>query len=184
MSLIVHSFVRLALAVWMVLFALAGNAEAPQTGPVVDDFGPAFPAPDTAFNLLPDRSYKVRLDVASGGDAETSNRALESAARYLNMHAQSGINVDNLRFALVVHGSATADLLTDSAFQARFGKPNPNSALLAALNEAGVDIYLCAQSAVYKGFAWEEFDPAVTIAVSAMTAHVRLESEGYGVIPF
>ena len=31
---------------------------------------------------------------------------------------------------------------------------------------------------------WDEFNPAVTIAVSAMTAHVRLQQEGYTLIPF
>jgi hypothetical protein len=29
-----------------------------------------------------------------------------------------------------------------------------------------------------------EFNPAVTMALSAMSAHVRLQSEGYTLIPF
>ncbi len=47
-----------------------------------------------------------------------------------------------------------------------------------------MEIYLCGQSAAHKEFAWDEFNPAVIIAVSAMTAHVRLEHAGYAVIPF
>jgi hypothetical protein len=30
----------------------------------------------------------------------------------------------------------------------------------------------------------EEFNPAVAMALSAMSAHVRLQSEGYTLIPF
>jgi len=52
------------------------------------------------------------------------------------------------------------------------------------LNEAGVKIFLCGQTAAYRGFATEELHPAVTMALSAMTAHVRLQSEGFTLIPF
>jgi len=47
-----------------------------------------------------------------------------------------------------------------------------------------VVIYLCGQTAAYRGFAAEELSPVVTMALSAMTAHVRLQSEGYTLIPF
>ena len=156
----------------------------PETGPGIKAFGPVFSSPANAYNLVPGQRYKVRSDVAAGSGEATTNRGLESAARFLNMHAQLGIQPEILNFALVVHGSATQDLLHDEAYRLRFGQENPNTALLVALTEADVDIYLCAQSASYKGFDWKEFHPAVTVAVSAMTAHVRLESEGYTVIPF
>ena len=160
-------------------------AAQPVTGPVIEGFGPVFQPPEDAYNLAPDTRYKVRLDVAASGKSPMGrNRALESAARFLNMHAQRGIDPKNLDFALVVHGAATKDLLSDKAYRARFEEDNPNTALLGALGDAGVAIYLCAQSAAHNALAWDEFNPAVTIAVSAMTAHVRLESEGYTVIPF
>ena len=83
-----------------------------------------------------------------------------------------------------MHGSAGKDLLNDSAYEARFEKPNPNTAMLSALHGAGVKIYLCGQTAAYRGFAADEINPAVSVALSAMTAHVRLQSEGYTLIPF
>ncbi len=167
------------------VIASAALAGSPATGPVIDNYGPAFDTPADAYNLAPDTPYKVRLDVASSGDSPAQrNPMLESAARFLNMHARTGIDPGNLAFALVVHGPATRDLLSDAAYQSRFGQANPNTGLLAALQKAGVGIYLCGQSAAYKQFDWGEFNPAVTIAVSAMTAHLRLESEGYAVIPF
>jgi intracellular sulfur oxidation DsrE/DsrF family protein len=171
----------------LLLTCLSGLALAgpPRTGPVVEGFGPAFESPEGAYNLAPDTHYKVRLDVAGSGKSPSGrNHALESAARFLNMHVQRGIDAENLDFALIVHGAATRDLLSDAAYRSRYGEGNPNTALLAALDKAGVDIFLCAQSAAHKQFTWDEFNSAVTIAVSAMTAHVRLESEGYAVIPF
>ena len=53
--------------------------------------------------------------------------------------------------------------------------------------ETGIEdakIYLCGQTAAYRGFAAAELNPVVTMALSAMTAHVFLQSEGYTLIPF
>ena len=53
-----------------------------------------------------------------------------------------------------------------------------------SIESAGVKIYLCGQTAAYRGFAVSELNPAVNLALSAITAHVRLQSEGYTLIPF
>ena len=79
---------------------------------------------------------------------------------------------------------AANDLLTDTAHRARFNDPNPNTALIDQLTGAGVKIYLCSQTAAFRNIAWEEFRPDVIIALSAMGAHVRLQHEGYSLIPF
>jgi len=160
-------------------------AAGPVLGPVVKNFGPVFPLPENAYNLAEDTQYKVSMDVSRTGDfVEDKNRSIESAARFLNMHARTGIDMENIEFALIVHGAATKDLLSDEAYEARYEEPNPNTAMIDELNKAGVKIFLCSQSAAYKKFGYDEFDPAVTIAVSAMTAHVRLQKEGYQLIPF
>ena len=112
------------------------------------------------------------------------NRHMESAARFLNLHARNGIDPGHIEFAIVVHGSAGKDLLKDDAYEARFGESNPNTAMLAALHKAGVVIYLFGQTAAHRGFAAEELNPAVSLTLSAMTAHVRLQSEGFTLIPF
>ncbi len=177
------TLIGMALVVfWGSVHAVAGP---PAKGPVIKNYGPVFESPENAYNLAPDTPYKVRMDVSRTADfPEDRNRMFESAARFLNMHAQQGIDPKNMEFALVVHGSATKDLLTDEAYKSRYEENNPNTRMLEELSNAGVKIYLCAQSAAHKKFGWEEFNPAVTIAVSAMTAHVRLETEGYTVIPF
>ena len=166
---------------------LAGYVYAvePQTGPVIEAFGAVYDVPEGSFNLNKDTHYKVSMDVSATGDFSSDlNRHIESAARFLNLHARNGIDPENIEFAIVVHGSAAKDLLKDVAYEARFDEPNPNTAMLAALQKAGVEIYLCGQTAVHRGFTAEELNPAVSLALSAMTAHVRLQSEGYTLIPF
>jgi len=157
----------------------------PQTGPVIEGFGAVYEVPAGAFNLNKDTHYKVSMDVSATGDFSSDlNRHIESAARFLNLHARNGIDPEDIEFAIVVHGSAAKDLLKDAAYEARFDEANPNTAMLAALQKAGVEIYLCGQTAVHRGFTAEELNPAVSLALSAMTAHVRLQSEGYTLIPF
>jgi intracellular sulfur oxidation DsrE/DsrF family protein len=178
-------FRKLMVCLGMLLLVASVNAAEPQSGPVIKAFGPVFEVPEGAWNLQKDRLYKVSMDVSASGDFYSDlNRRLESAARFLNMQARNGTDLKNIEFAIVVHGSAGKDLLKDGAYETRFEEANPNTAMLSALAGAGVKIYLCGQTAAYRGFAIEELHPAVTIAVSAMTAHVRLQSEGYTLIPF
>ncbi len=165
--------------------ATALLAAEPVTGPVIANHGPVFAPPANAYNLASDTLYKVSMDVSRTGDfPEDLNRSVESAARFLNMHARNGIKPGNIEFALIVHGAATRDLLTDAAYRARYDETNPNTRLLQELHAAGVRIYLCSQSAAFMRFDYDDFNPAVTMAVSAMTAHVRLQQEGYTLIPF
>ena len=172
---------------WVALLVLVGHVYAiePQTGPVIKAYGPVYDVPDGSWNLKKDSPYKVSMDVSATGEFSGElNRRIESAARFLNLHARNGVDPKNIQFAIVVHGSAGKDLLTDAAHDARFDMPNPNTAMLAALHHAGVKIYLCGQTAAFRGFSLEELNPAVSLALSAMTAHVRLQSEGYTLIPF
>ena len=157
----------------------------PQTGPVIKAYGPVYAVPGGAWNLEKGTHYKVSMDVSASAESKGGlNRRIESAARFLNLHARNGIDPKDIEFAIVVHGSAGKDLLTDTAYEARYDEPNPNTAMLTALHDAGVKIFLCGQTAAHRGFAVEELNPLVSIAVSAMTAHVRLQSEGYTLIPF
>ena len=178
-------FKKLFVAMAVSCLATSLMAAEPVTGPIIKGYGPVFEVPDDSYNLRIDTHYKVSMDVSASGDfPEDRNRRLESAARFLNLHARNGIDPKKMEFAIVVHGGAGKDLLKDDAYQARYDEANPNTAMLSELNEEGVKIFLCGQTAAYRGFAKEELHPAVTMALSAMTAHVRLQSEGFTLIPF
>lgn len=176
---------RLFAPAFLLFIAVNLNAAESQTGPLIEAYGPVYDVPSGAWNLVKGTHYKVSMDVSSTGDFSGDlNRRIESAARFLNLHARNGIQPEDMDFVIVVHGSAGKDLLKDAAYEKRFGETNPNTAMLAALHEAGVKIYLCGQTAAHRGFDAEELNPAVELALSAMTAHVRLQSEGYTLIPF
>jgi intracellular sulfur oxidation DsrE/DsrF family protein len=178
-------FRKVWLGVGFSLLVTSAIAAESQTGPVIKNFGPVYEVSDGAFNLDKNTHYKVSMDVSATADFSSDlNRHFASAARFLNMHARNGIDPDNIEFAIIVHGGAAKDLLKDAAYEIKFDEPNPNTAMLKELSEAGVKIYLCGQTAVHRGYAIEDLNPAVTMALSAMTAHVRLQSEGYTLIPF
>ena len=131
-----------------------------ETGPRVPGYGPVFPVVDGAYALANDHHYRITKDISATADSpDQLNRHLDSVARLLNMQARAGTPPQNLDVAVVVHGAAGRDMLSDAAYRRRFGTDNPNTGLLAALGDAGVAIYLCGQT-------------------------VRLQSEGYTLIPF
>jgi intracellular sulfur oxidation DsrE/DsrF family protein len=167
------------------LLCITAVAATPQTGPVLEQYGPVYAVPDNGFDLQSGVDYRVSMDVsATMPDPDMLNRHLESAARFLNMQARSKTAAGNITLAIVVHGKAAQDLLTDSAYDARFQRVNPNTGLLTALASAGVKVYLCGQTAARNKFEAQDLHPGVTMALSAMTAHVRLQTEGYTLIPF
>ena len=160
-------------------------ASEPETGPLIENFGPIFSVPGDSFNLKPDQRYKIIMDVGKGPDDPAEiNRNIETAARFLNMHSRNGIKPENLELAIVLHGSGIHAALKNEAYAEHFLVENRNKELISALNNAAVKIYICGQSAGYNGYAEKDFLPAIIMAVSAMTVHVRLQQEGYEAILF
>lgn len=176
---------RAILAVFLGLLSVIASAQDAVTGPVIKDFGPVMMPPKGSYNLDPDTHYKVSIDIGKRAEFPGDlNPWLVSSARFLNMHAQTGIPKENIEFAIVVHGEAAIDLLNDAAYEKRETDSNPNIPLLEQLKAAGANIYLCSQTALFRNMKPEEFHPSVTMAMSAMTTHVRLQHEGYTLIPF
>ena len=168
-------------------FASVAHAEsaAPATGPVIKDFGPHYPDAAPGFVTATVSDTHVVFDIArSDQDADLVNPRIETAARFLNMHAANGIDPAQMHLALVIHGAAAGDVLSDSAYKQRNGIANPNSPLIAQLADAGVEFIVCGQTAAYRGFSAEEFAPNVKQALSAMTALVTLQNKGYALIQF
>lgn len=172
-----HLAVAASVSALFALPALAGP-DAFVPGPRVPSYGKSAPVP--GVTLLADTVLKVAFDVSAASEGEAVNRNLDSAARFLNMHALAGLPAENVKVAIVVHGPAAADLLTDAAR----GGPNPNVGLIAELVAAGASIQLCGQTAASKDIDAEDLLPGVTLALSAMTAHALLQQEGYTLNPF
>jgi intracellular sulfur oxidation DsrE/DsrF family protein len=167
------------------LFLVQAHAVDTVTGPIIEGYGPVIEMPDADFVLDTNRLHKVVFDVArSPTDPADLNRSIETVARYLNLHARSGVKLENMQVALVLHGGAGADSLSDAAYEKRHQIPNPNSELLKKLKGAGVDIYLCGQTAGFRGISKNELAKPVTLATSAMSVLVELQGQGYSLIAF
>jgi len=171
-----------------VLATFASDANAQQRakpGPVIESAGAVFQVPSPTFPTDPDRAYKVAFEIAeSAADPGRLNASLNTVARFLNMHAQAGVPEENVHAAVVVHGPAAFELLDDAAYRERFGVDNPNATLIAELIGAGVPVVLCGQTAASRGVPTDHLLNGVQVALSAMTAFLVLQEDGYRVNPW
>ncbi|WP_188112063.1 DsrE family protein [Aquimarina sp. RZ0] len=139
--------------------------------------------PDFKTDILND--LKVVFDVGrSFGDSTKLNPLINTAARYLNMHLNANVPEKNLKVALVIHGNAINDVLNNTQYKTRFTIDNPNTPLLSALSDKGVQIIVCGQTAAHRNITKTNVHPDIQIALSAMTALVQLQNKGYKLINF
>lgn len=172
--------------------AVAGTEASPGTaavqatyGPILADFGPVYFNGEVDFATPLDRDFRALFDVAQAADdPDVRSAAIESAARFLNMHAQAGVPRERLGAAVVLHGAAARYALDNDAYRERHQVDNPSLALLEALHAVGVRIVICGQTAAARGFAESELAAPVELALSAMTAVKVLQDEGYQIVAF
>ena len=157
----------------------------PEPGPVIRSAGAVFEIEDPEFATPSDREYKLAFEMAdASASPERLNVVLNSVARYLNMHAQAGVPRDRIDAAVVVHGTAGWEMLDHEAYRARHGVDNPNVELIKELVDAGVDVILCGQTASARGIPVDGLVDEVQVALSAMTAFLVLQDDGFKVNPW
>lgn len=154
-----------------------GQAEA---GPVIDPYGAVFEVEGMEVPVDTSRRYKVLFDVALSPEGpEGVNRNLNTVARYLNMHVKAGVPLENMSVAVVLHGPAAKDALRPEPYRERYDAENPNVDLIRQLGRAGVQFYMCGQSAMGRGMSDEMLLPEIQMALSAMTARATLQAQGF-----
>lgn len=169
----------------MLLFSIILSSQEKKSGPVINDYGKVWHIDKPDFKVDSTKTYKAVFDIMnSPDDVSQLNTSLETAARFLNMHAQSGIPVEQLKVALVVHNQASKDVTHTGAYKLKYGVDNPNEDLLLQLMKAGADVIFCGQSSASRGFPKEDLIPGVQLSLSAMTALIQLQNEDYRLIKF
>ena len=154
-------------------------------GPVFKSLGAVYEVPDADF--VPDSTQVLRaiFDIERlQEDPNEVNPLINSLTRYINMHVQRGIPMENIHLAFVVHGVSGKDVLTNEAYKKRYGVNNPNTAHIKALAEKGVHMFICGQSATYAGYKKSELMPEVKMALSAMTILTVYQADAYSLIRF
>ncbi len=154
-------------------------------GKIIADFGETFPVLDPEIATNTNTEFKVIFDVsASSQEKNVINKYIVTAARFLNMHANEGMSPKQLKVAMTIHGGAWQDVLSDARYKENFGVENPNTKLINQLTEAGVDIIICGQTASFRGMSRADVNPNVKFALSAMTALLQYQNNGYTFIKF
>ena len=177
------------LAVAAAMTGLLANAPAGAQQESADDllaaYGPVYDIDEPEFATPLDLHYRVAFDVAaSPEDKAALNPALVTPARFLRMHDRAGVPAELLDVVVVVHGGAGKDMLSNEAYRDRYGVDNPNAELLQALQRAGARIVLCGQTGAHRDLARDGLAPGVEQALSAMTALIALQADGYALIAF
>lgn len=154
-------------------------------GPVIEKFGEVFAVENPDFQTDINKEYKVVFDIHdTSSDPSRINAQINTLARFINMHAQAGVPLENLHVACVIHNKASKDALDNETYKEEFGVDNPNVPLLEALEKAGANIYMCGQSISARGIDRERLASPVKVGLSAMTVILSLEAEGYHLIKF
>lgn len=166
-------------AILLSLAAIAGAEEPQILFPRIQGHGGVYALPGEPE--MPAEGARLAMDVTTGDYDGGVNKGLARAARYVNLFALSGVK--DARVAIVMHGGATKESLDDDAYQERFGKANPNRDLMRQLREAGAEIVVCGQSMMHNGFDPKQMTPEVGLALSAATALLTRQMQGYAYLP-
>ncbi len=154
-------------------------------GKIIPDYGETLKVPDIDIETDVSAEFKVIFDVAqSSDDKSVINKYIVTAARFLNMHADAGMDKSQLKVAMTIHGGAWQDVLSNEAYREKYGVDNPNVELINQLTEAGADIIICGQTAEYRGITKQNANPNVKFALSAMTALLQYQENGYTFFKF
>lgn len=153
--------------------------------PAIPGYGGIAPIAGYAEQPDPTLRYRVVFAVSgASGDAKDTNGALERVARYLNILAAGGVHPQKGDIVAIVFGPATAIVAKDEIYAAKAGAPkNPNLALIAALQSAGVTVAVCGQALAGHKMAPSDLAPGVRVDASAITTITTLQLRGYAYLP-
>jgi intracellular sulfur oxidation DsrE/DsrF family protein len=158
------------------------GAKAP-TALLVPGYDAARDVPGAAELPDPAIDYKIIFSVSSGAkdrDAEV-NPMLPTIARYLNTLGKYNVPASHRHLIVMFHQrSADFDIvMTNEAYKARYGKDNPNIALIHALAQAGVQFRACGQALGARKIDAKDVNPEIQVDLWAMTSMMNLQMKGY-----
>lgn len=150
--------------------------------PAIDGFGAIVHRPGAIEQ--PRSGVKMVMDATANAAPDAINKGLDRAARLLNLYGAAEVPATGVQVAIVFHGEATKSILSDAAYQQRFGESsNPNLPLIRKLQAAGVEVMVCGQALNYKGYPDNEVADGIPVAASALTALINRQADGYAYIP-
>lgn len=151
--------------------------------PRVAGFGPVFPVEHAAVVPEAKAHYKVLLDLTKEAPGyDKPNRGLELTARLANLLAFADVPASHVQLAVVAHDQALDTMLDDATYKAIHGINNPNTAMLHALHQAGVELMVCGQTMAHRHLQASELASDIRISLSALTTVLVYQQRGYSVL--
>jgi intracellular sulfur oxidation DsrE/DsrF family protein len=145
--------------------------------PVARDVPGAKELPD------PKIDYKVLFSVSNGAKDQSAevNPMLPTVANYLNTLGKYHVPASHRHLVVMFHQrSPDFDIvMTNDAYKARYGKDNPNIALIHALKAAGVDFRACGQALGARKIEAKDVNPEIQIDLWALTSMMNLQMKGF-----
>lgn len=174
--------------VLLLFFMLAPAATMAKTDswqyPLIENYGKVRDFPNALARPDPNKQHRLLMDVTKGAKSpDKVAPGIEKVARLANLYALAGVPKKNLHLVAVVHGKATAGVLDNEHYHAKFGMDNPNTPLLQALTDAGVQVYVCGQALAHHDFESAWVSSNVEIVLSALTALAKYQEAGYVLLP-
>ena len=171
------------------LMAASGPMRAQESGkmPSPSLLVPGYDAAKDVANAkeLPDPKidYKILFSVSNGAKdpAAEVNPMLPTIARYLNTLGKYNVPAGHRHLTVMFHQrNPDFDIvMTNEAYRARYGKDNPNIALIHALKQAGVEFRACGQALGGRKIDAKDVNPDIQIDLWAMTSMMNLQMKGY-----
>ncbi len=170
---------------WLLLFGmftmLQSRAQFNAT-PLVKGFGQVLEVPSVDYGIDSKLHYKLVIDVMQAPYPDSVNEGLLNGARIMNLHAAAGVSPKKLSVVFVLHNVAAFTLTSNEAYRKKYGKDNPNLALIKAIQDAGARVTICGQTMQKRGIARENLLPNVQVGISALTTISTLQQQGYTIL--
>ena len=154
--------------------------------PVINGVGQirSQPAQDLTYQPDVDKDYKAVFNLTrAAGEPDQVSQGLQHVARAVNLYAEANVPLERLDFVVVISGKATPVVLDNEHYRAKFGVDNPNLPVIEQLSKVGVDVVVCSQALAMLGYPDSGVDKHVRLALSALTAVIELQQEGYALVP-
>ena len=115
-----------------------------------------------------------RTDSISGLNAN-----LVEISRIINLHIASGIPIEKIHPAIVVHASALNSFTTNEFYNKKFKKDNPNIPLIGEMEDLGAKFIACGQAMFFFDVPKKALLPLIKVSLTAQTILSSYQLKGY-----
>lgn len=130
-----------------------------------------------------DAEWKHSFDTIEG-ERGKANGMLRTALFLYSMLEDEGVDPERVKVAVVVHGSATFDFVSDARYAEHYGNAkNPNKALVSKLIAKGGEIWMSGFGMKFRNVSNNDLLPGIGVAPAALVAHAELQRRGFGLHP-